>query len=1061
VVNLLIRLALEKRLTVIILSLVTMAIGAFVTLRMPVDVFPDLTAPTVTVLVEGHSLSPQEMETQVTFPIESAMNGASGVRRVRSGTALGITVVWVEFDWGTDIQRARQTVAERLSTISSAMPEGVEAPKLAPVSSVMGEILFLSLTSTRHTPLELRTTATTLVRRRLLSVPGVSQVTPIGGDTKQYQVLLAPDRMRAYGITADEVIDSLRGSNENVAAGVLRFGAQEILVEGIGRIVTLEDIAAVAVAERDGIPVRVGDLGQVVIGPALKRGTAAASRRGASWEPIIEPAVVLAVQKQPGANTLELTGRLDGTLDELEAVLPEGMHINRNLFRQASFIQNSIDNTVVALIEGALFVVLVVIAFLASARASVITLLALPLSLLITVLALEGLDANINTMTLGGMAIAIGALVDDAIIDVENVLRRLRENRNLPESKRRNAVSVIYAASVEVRGSIVLATFIILLVFAPLFFLSGVEGRLLRPLGVAFTVSLAASLLTALTLTPALCSLLLPNSRAVTKSSEPPLVHFLQRVYARPLEWALRHPWLVTLPSAALLAFATWTAVNMGRGFLPEFNEGALVVEVASLPGTSIEQGDALARLAEEALMSEPEVVAIGRRTGRAEEDEHVQGVEASEIDLTLDMGARERFGLPRRTKAELLDALRERMASIPGIQASFGQPIGHRIDHMLSGTRASVAVKIFGSDLAELRELGTRVETVMKEVPGVVDLSVERQALVPTLRIEFDRAAIARHGLRIEDVAHAVELATQGSVAGQVLEGTNPVDLVVRTSAERTPDPLSIPDVLVEAGNGRRIPLRALASIREDRTPNFISRENAQRKIVVMCNVAERDLRGVVEDIRTRIEADVKLPTGYWVEYGGQFESAQATGELLGWLGGLIVVSIAFLLYFAFGSVRDAALILLNLPLALIGGVLGVHLSGGVLTVASIIGFITVFGVAARNGIMLVSHIRHLQRHEGVRDFREAVRRGALERLAPILMTALAAGLALVPLALRGDEPGSEILTPMAVVILWGLLSSTLLNMLLVPALFLRFAIPAETGAELDMPMEVTGEEG
>ncbi len=1059
-INFLIRISLEKRLTVVIVSLLTMALGVFVTLRMPVDVFPDLTAPTVTVLVEGHSLSPQEMETQVTFPIESAMNGASGVRRVRSGTALGITVVWVEFDWGTEIHRARQTVAERLSTISGSMPEGVQPPKLAPVSSVMGEILFISLTSPTHDPLELRTAATTLVRRRLLSVPGVSQVTPIGGDTKQYQVLLEPDRMRAYGVTADEVIDALRQSNENVAAGVLQMGQQEVLVEGIGRMVTTDDIASVEVARREGVPVAVRDVARVAVGAAQKRGTAAASRRDEQWEAIIEPGVVLAIQKQPGANTLELTGRLDATLEEIQAALPEGMLINRNLFRQATFIQNSVDNTVTALIEGALFVVLVVAAFLASTRASVITLLALPLSLLVTVLALEALDANINTMTLGGMAIAIGALVDDAIIDVENVLRRLRENAKLPESKRKNAASVIYAASVEVRGSIVLATFIILLVFAPLFFLSGVEGRLLQPLGVAFTVSLAASLLTALTLTPALCSLLLPQSRIVQKAGEPPLVHFLQRLYARPLEWALSHPWLVTVPSAALLALATWMAATMGRGFLPEFNEGALVVEVASAPGTSIAQGDELAHLVEQALMEEPEIVAIGRRTGRAEEDEHVQGVEASEIDLTLDMEAPVRLGKPRRTKEELLAALRARLAQIPGIEASFGQPIGHRIDHMLSGTRASIAVKIFGNDLGELRDLGARVEDVMRDVPGVVDLAVERQAMVPTMRIEFDRAAIARHGLRIEDVAHAVELATRGSVAGQVLEGTNRVDLVVRTSNAVELDPLELPDVLVEGHDGTRIPLRALASIREDRTPNFISRENAQRKIVVMCNVAGRDLRGVVEDIRSRVEERVELPPGSWVEYGGQFESAQATGQLLGWLGALIVVSIAFLLYFAFGSARDAALILLNLPLALIGGVVGVEISGGVLSVASIIGFITVFGVAARNGIMLVSHIRHLQRHEGVRDFREAVRRGALERLAPILMTAFAAGLALIPLALRGDAPGSEILTPMAVVILWGLLSSTLLNMLLVPALFLRFAIPAETGEELDMPMEVTGAE-
>ncbi len=1056
-INLLIRWSLANRFTVLLLSVALMAIGSWVALEMPVDVFPDLTAPTVTVLVEGHGMSPQEMETQVTFPIESAMNGAADVRRVRSGTAVGIAVIWVEFEWGTDIYRARQTVNERLGAVVGSLPSHVDPPTLAPVSSIMGEILFISLTSDRHSQLDLRTLAASQVRRRLLSVTGVSQVTPIGGDEKQYQVVLAPERLQAYGIAVTEVIRALEATNENVAGGVLKSGAQETIVEGIGRIRTPADIAATVVTMRNDVPIRVENLGVVTIGAALKRGIGSSSRRGPDWEPIIEPGVILAIQKQPGANTLELTARLDRALDDIQQSLPEGMLVNKGLFRQATFIKNSIGNASSALLEGALMVALVVVAFLASSRASLITLLALPLSLLVAVLALNALGGNINTMTLGGMAIAIGALVDDAIIDVENVVRRLRENVLLPLERRRPAFEVIYAASVEVRASIVLATVIILLVFTPLFFLSGVEGRLLRPLGVAFSVSLAASLLTALTLTPALCSFLLPNSKTVRAGAEPRLVSWLKRAYARPLDAALAHPWLFGIPSVALLAWALLAGSRMGRNFLPEFNEGALVVGVVTVPGTSLAQSDELAHLVEEALMKHPEIEAIGRRTGRADQDEHVQGVEASEIDLTLDMEAPARLGLPARSKAELLEALRKDLSGIPGVQATFGQPISHRIDHMLSGTRASVAVKLFGDDLTTLASFAQQIESRMRTVPGVVDLSTEQQSQVPLLRVEFDRVAMARHGLRVADVARALEAASLGAIAGQVLEGTNAFSLVVRTGEMRdlTADVLAA--TLVDTPAGAKIPLRVVAALREDRTPNFVSRENVQRKIVVMCNVAGRDIRGVVDDVRREIEANVALPAGYHVEYGGQFESAEATGKLLAFLGAVIIAGIAGLLYFMFHSIRDTVLIMVNLPLALIGGVLGVYLVGGTLSVASIIGFITVFGVAVRSGIMMVSHIRHLQEQEGVRDLRTAVREGAMERLSPILMTALAAGLALIPLALRGDQPGNEILTPMAVVILFGLLSSTFLNMLLVPALYLRFGKPVAAESVVAHTLEMS----
>lgn len=771
-INLLIRLSLRNRVTILGLALSLTFAGLIVTTSMPIDVFPDLTAPTVSVLVEGHGLSPLEMETQVTFPIETAMNGASDVRRVRSGTAVGISVIWIEFEWGTDIYRARQTVAERLSAVSGSLPPQVEPPAMAPISSIMGEILFLSLTSDQHDQLELRTAATTSVRRRLLAVPGVSQVTPIGGDAKQYQVVLSPRSLLAYELTPSQVLAALEGSNETVAGGVIASGTQETILEGIGRIRDEQDIGASVVTVRDGVPVTVSDLGVVRVGAAFKRGTASASRRGPDWEPVIEGGVIIAVQKQPGANTLELTGRLDAALDEIQAGLPSGMYVNKDLFRQSNFIEASIDNTTGALLEGALMVALVVICFLGSFRASLITLSVLPLSLLVAVLVLRALGGSINTMTLGGMAIAIGALVDDAIIDVENVVRRLRENAARPSGSRQSVSDVVYQASVEVRPSIVLATVIILLVFTPLFAMSGVEGRLLALLGVAFTVSLAASLLTALTLTPVMCAFLLPSSRTVRESTEPRLVRGLKAAYSPMLDGALAHPWWLAVPAAVLLAISLNSALGMGRSFLPEFNEGALVVGLVTLPGTSLEESDRLARVVEETLMQHPEIVAIGRRTGRAEEDEHVQGVEASEIDLTLDLEAPARLGLPTRGKAALLEALRSDLASIPGVQATFGQPIGHRIDHMLSGTRASVAVKIFGDDLPTLRDLGRTTEARMSTIDGVVDLSTEQQSLVPTLRVAFDRQAIARHGLLVADVAAAFELATRGVVAGRILQG-------------------------------------------------------------------------------------------------------------------------------------------------------------------------------------------------------------------------------------------------------------------------------------------------
>ena len=1039
-IDALIRWCIHRRFAVVALSAALLLFGGLAAWRMPVDVFPDLTAPTVTVLVEGHGLAPLEMETLVTFPIETAVNGAAQVRRVRSATAVGIAVIWVEFEWGADIYQARQTVTERLASVSGSLPSQVAPPMLAPVSSIMGEILFASLTSTAHSQQQLRTTATTLVRRRLLSVAGVSQVTPIGGDTRQYQVVLAPARLRSFGIAAEAVVDALAAANENVSAGFLVRSGQESLIEGIGRIASVADIGATVVAVRGGRAVTVADLGVVGVGAAIKRGTAAASRRGPGWEPITEPGIILAVQKQPGANTLELTQRLDRAFDDLQTALPAGMTINRSLFRQADFIAASVGNTTLTLVEGALMVLLVVVLFLASFRASFITLLAIPLSLVSTVLVLQAIGATINTMTLGGMAIAIGALVDDAIIGVENVVRRLREEMVRPVAERRPALAMVHAATSEVRTSVVFATLIILLVFTPLFALGGIEGRLLKPLGVAFTVSLGASLLVALTLTPALCYFLLPNSRTVVKAREPALVRGLKRLYGGSLRWAMQRPLLLTGGTLALLALAVLGFSRLGRNFLPEFNEGALVVGLVTAAGSSLEESDKLANLVEQALMRHPEIVGIGRRTGRAEEDEHVQGVEASEIDLSLDMQAPARLGGQVRSKPELLAALRADVAAIPGVQATFGQPISHRIDHMLSGTRANVAVKIFGDDLGQLRELARQVQAVMGTVPGVVDLSTEQQVEVATVRVDLDRPAIARYGLQARDVMRALERTARGEQATQVLEGSIAIDLVVRVGDGGSERLEAIAEAPVDVPGGPPVPLRALARVSEDLGPNMISRENVQRRIVVMCNVAGRDMRSVVDDIEGRVQTTVPMPPGCFVEYGGQFESAAETGRILAMMGAGIVAGMVILLYLVLRSLRDALLVMVNLPLALIGGVLGVHLSGGVLSVASIIGFITVFGVAARNGIMMVSHIRHLQHCEGVTEFRAAVERGAKERMAPILMTALAAGLALVPLALRGDQPGNEILTPMAIVILCGLMSSTFLNMLVMPAMLVRF---------------------
>ncbi len=1015
--------SLRNKLFVVLAGVLLLFWGGWQATRTPVDVFPDLTAPAVTVVSEAHGMAPTEVERLVTFPIETALNGAPAVRRVRSATKIGLAVVTVEFEWGTDPYRARQVVAERLQVARASLPPEVAAPAMTPAASIMGEILFIALTSDRHDGLTLKKTADQVLQRRLLAVPGVAEVLPIGGETMQFQVTVKPDRLAAHGLTLDQVSAALREANQNASAGFYVESGQEYLIQGLGRIDVVEDIADTVVELRQGQAILVRHVADVGIGAAPRRGVGSHNGR---------PAVVLGIQKQPAANTLELTDRLDRSLDEIQAGLPEGMRIERHIFRQADFIRTSIDNLLAALRDGAILVVAIVFAFLLSARATAITLVALPLSLVAAILAMQALGATINTMTLGGMAIALGALVDDAIIVVENIVRRLRENRQRPEGERLDTVPVVFAATREIQASIVFATLIIVLVFLPLFFLGGVEGRLMVPLGFAYVVSLAASLLVAVTVTPVLAALFLPASRIVRENVETRVVHALRLRYRRLLAVSLDRWRGVALASVVLLAAALAGLALAGRAFLPDFNEGTLTVGTATLPGTSLEESNRLGQMVEEILLSHPEVLATARRTGRAEGDPHAMDVSASEMEVTLRMG--------ERSKEDFLAALRRDLAAVPGTQVVIGQPISHRIDHMLSGNRSNIAVKIFGPDLDELRRLTSEIKALVQAVPGAVDVSDEQQSDVPFLTLRFRRDALARHGLSVREVAETVETAFSGMTVSRVQQGQGSHDLTVRFDPAHKASLEAIRATLVTTAGGARVPLAALADIRNDRAPYFITRENVQRKMVVMANVAGRDLAGVVADIRSGVAARVGLPPGYHVEYGGQFESAEEAGRTLAMLGLAAIVGIFLLLFVAFGTARDALLVMLNLPLAIIGGVAGVFVTGGVISIASLIGFITLLGIATRNGVMLIAHIHHLAELEGVRDPREAVMRGAEERLLPILMTALAAGLALVPLALSAGQPGSEIQSPMAVVILFGLASSTVLNMIVVPALYLRF---------------------
>ncbi len=1018
----LIRWSIDNPLLVMVAAGLLLVAGTITAVRMPVDVFPDLTAPTVTILTEAHGMAPEEVETLVTFPVETAVNGATGVRRVRSATSQGISIVWVEFDWGTDIFRARQIVNEKLQLVSAGLPGGVGTPTLAPISSIMGEIMLIAVTGDASvSPMDMRSVADWTIRRRLLAVPGVAQVVPLGGEVKQYQILVDPLRLEAFDVTLEDVLRAAEGSNVNASGGVFMDRGQEYLIRATGRVQDLDDIAQTVLAVREGTPVTIGDVARVTIGAATRLGDGSANANRA---------VILTVQKQPNTNTLELTERIDQELADIEASLPAGMEINRGIFRQADFISTAVDNVMSALRDGALLVILILFLFLWSVRTTFISVVAIPLSLITAVFVLKMMDITINTMTLGGMAIAIGALVDDAVIVVENVFRRLRQNGQVPPEERRPVNTVVFDASKEILTSIVIATLIIIVVFVPILFLSGIEGRMLRPLGLAYIVSILASLVVALTVTPALSAYLLSRSKAVEKDEETWIVRRLKRAYAATLERVLQHPGLVMTSAAALAIGSLAVLPFLGRSFLPEFQEGSLVISALTIPGTSLDESDALGQRIEQILLAHPAVVETARRTGRAELDEHAQGVNAAEIDARLDLADYD--------YDVILEEIRADLAAVPGTQITIGQPIGHRIDHMLSGTRASIAVKIFGPDLYELRRLAKEVEALAGEVEGTVDVAMEQQADVPQIRVDMNRPSMARFGVTPAHLAEAIDVAFAGEAVSQILEERRAFDLVVRFAPEYRGSLEAVRDARVSTPVGSFVTLRTLADVRFDLGPNSISREDVQRKIVVQSNVAGRDVGSVVEDIRERVRAEVDLPSGYYIEYGGQFEAAGEATQTIGLMSLLSLVAIFLLLFVEFGSLRQVLLVMVNLPLALVGGVLAVWITDGVLNVATLVGFITLFGIAIRNGILMVSHYNHLL--EQGAQLRGAVIQGSMERLSPIMMTALTAGLALLPLALSGGEPGNEIQSPMAVVVLGGILTSLALNMVVVPVLFLRY---------------------
>ena len=1015
-----IRLSLRGRLLVLVAAVLLVIAGAYTTSKTEVDVFPDLNAPTVAVMTEAGGMAAEEVEQLVTFPIETAVNGATGVRRVRSSSTAGFSVVWVEFDWDTDVYLARQIVSEKLATVADALPDGIGQPTLGPQSSILGEVLIVGLTADSTSMLDLRTMADWTVRPRLLSIGGVAQVAVLGGDVKEYQVLLHPGRMKHYGVSLAEVLAATEGITQNASGGTIYEYGNEYIVRGIASTANTDEIGRAVVKASGGTPVTLADIADIKVGAQQpKLGTASEKGR---------PAVLLTVTKQPATGTIGLTGKLEAALADIKKDLPADVHISTDVFRQSRFIESSIDNVESALYEGAVFVVIVLFVFLANARTTIISLITLPVSLLVALLVMHNMGMSINTMSLGGLAIAIGSLVDDAIVDVENVWKHLRENRALPEYQRKPVLDVVFHASREVRMPILNSTLIIIASFVPLFYLSGMEGRMLIPLGVAFIVALLASTAVALTLTPVLCSYLLGGRRGKDSEREALTARWLKRHYAVALGWALGHKRAVLGGSAALFAVAAGLFLTLGHSFLPPFNEGSFTINISSLPGISLEESDKIGRRAEKLLMEIPEIKTVARKTGRAELDEHALGVNVSEIEAP--------FELKDRSHAELLDDIRHRLAAIPGANIEIGQPISHRIDAMLSGTQASIAIKLFGDDLGQMYAIGNQIKDAIASVDGIADLNVEQQVERPELTIVPKRDLLAKHGITMADFNTFVRVALGGETVSQVYEGKRSFNLVVRAGEGGRGNMEGIRDLMIDTPDGGKVPLSAVADVKSATGPNTINRENVERKVVISANASGRDLRSVVNDIQARIGQSIKLPEGYHIEYGGQFESEQSASRTLVLASVISIIVMFLLLYLQFRNARESGAILLNLPLALIGGVFALCLTTGEVSIPAIIGFISLFGIATRNGMLLVSRYDTLRREEGM-GLRESIEKGSLDRLNPILMTALCSALALIPLALRGDLPGNEIQSPMAKVILGGLLTSTFLNAFVIPIVY------------------------
>ena len=1021
-INHIIRFSLRNRLFVLIGVVLLIAGGIYSTQQMDIDVFPDLTAPTVVVMTDARGMAAEEIERLVTFPIETAVNGATDVRRVRSTSMQGYSFVWAEFDWGTDIFRARQIVSEKMVALSDELPSGI-VPILAPQSSIMGEILMIGLQADSTSMMDLRTLADWVIKPAILATGGVSQVSNIGGELRQYQILADPQRMDAYGVTLDELEALGRTFSDNSVGSVIRDYGNEYALRGIARETDLDALGNSLVKMNGGKPIVLADVADVVIGSAVKMGNASQNAK---------PAVILAVSKQPNINTLEVTRAIEANLREIQKSLPADVRMDSRIFRQADFIEASVSNVGRSLLEGALFAVAILFIFLGSFRTTLISVIAIPLSLLGTCLVLWLLGMNINTMTLGGMCIAIGSLVDDAIIDVENVYKRLRQNHALPKDERLSTFIVVFEASKEIRASILNATLIIMVAFVPLFFLSGMEGRMLKPLGTAYIIALFMSLVVAMTVTPLLCQTMLSGEKYLNRNEKDSrLTRRLSALHLKSLTWVLAHRRKVVAATLILFAVAVTMLATMGQSFLPEFNEGSAVITAVTKPGVSLDVSDQLGNMIEQEVMKVPEVTGTARRTGRGDLDEHSLSVNVTEIDV--------RFDLKGRDKEAVFNDMRERMATIPGIAATIGQPLGHRIDHMLSGTRANIAIKLFGTDLSRLYMLGNQIKHAIDDVDGLVDVSVEQQIETPQLQVRANRAALARHGITIEAFNRFIEAAFAGEKIADIYEGQRKFDVVLRLNGNYTESIEGVRDALIDTGNGRKIPLSEVAEIVSVGGASTITRENVQRKLVVSANVSGRDVGNAVADIRRQIDEQIKLPEGYRIEYGGQFESARNASRILAVATILAIAIIFLLLYGEFKDARLSALVLLNLPFALIGGVWAVFLTSGIVSIPSIIGFITLFGIATRNGILLISRFRHL-RGEGM-PLRDTVIQGSADRLNPILMTALTSALALVSLVFNGDKAGNEIQSPMAVVILGGLLTSTLLNIYVMPVVYEWFA--------------------